>query len=323
MSKHLHIYFSPWLHESRAFRAGKLAFQTGYASQIDYIGYSQSSLPPVEHKSSFERIIRLPVLTSPPGSLRILRSLSLPKWYLSCLREIPMESVSLIVAHSLAALPISAFFAYANNIPLLYDAHELETERSGWSFPIRCAAKVIESFLIPFCTAITVPSDAIRDHYSANYPNSHVTTIRNLPIIPSEIHPYPLKKVLGIPDQAALFVYCGSFGSGRGLNLLIEAFRGLDSSKRLLLVGYGPNKEYLMSQASDSPNIYFHDAVPHKDLIPLLSGADVGVIVPSTDSLSYKYALPNKLFEYAAAKIAIIAGDGPEVIRFASSYPAS
>ena len=30
----------------------------------------------------------------------------------------------------------------------------------------------------------------------------------------------------------------------------------------------------------------------------------------------------NKLFEYAAAKIAIIAGDGPEVIRFASSYPA-
>ena len=60
MSKHLHIYFSPWLHESRAFRAGKLAFQTGYASQIDYIGYSQSSLPPVEHKSSFERIILYP-----------------------------------------------------------------------------------------------------------------------------------------------------------------------------------------------------------------------------------------------------------------------
>ena len=47
------------------------------------------------------------------------------------------------------------------------------------------------------------------------------------------------------------------------------------------------------------------------------------MVVLRASSLSYEYALPNKLFEYAAAGLGIIVGKGPELLRFAAEYPVS
>jgi glycosyltransferase involved in cell wall biosynthesis len=323
VSRHLHFYFSAWTNESRAWRAGTLAQANGYADEIDYVGYKRSGLPDREYRAEGQRILRLGAEPSPSGSSRLRRAMSLPRWFLSCLRESPTIDAKLIVAHGLAALPVSVALARKHRIPLMYDAHELETERAGWSKPIRMIARVVESQLIFECDHVVLVNESIRDWYLAAYPGIDVSVVRNVPEIPSNIGRSSLRQTLNIAPEALVYAYCGALSGDRGLAELIEAFRGFAQDRHLVMIGYGHEKEALSALAQGLANVHFHDVVPQSELVTLLSGADVGIVVLRTDSLSYEYAMPNKLFEYAAARLGVIIGRGPELDRFAREYPAS
>jgi glycosyltransferase involved in cell wall biosynthesis len=205
----------------------------------------------------------------------------------------------------------------------LYDAHELETERNGWSWPIRRFAKIIESRLISACDHTIVVSDSIQGWYESTYPGLKVSTVRNVTNIPKMVGESRLRGTLDVPPDAILFVYCGVLSDGRGLQELVAAFQDLGPDRHLVLVGSGPLRESLSAQITDLSNVHLHDRVPQSELITLISGADVGVMVPSTVALSYRFAMPNKVFEYAAAGLAICVGTGPDLQRFAAAYPAA
>lgn len=323
MSRHLHYYFSNWTNESRAWRAGALAQDRGYASDIDYIGYKSAGLPDEEIYSDGQRILRLGAEPAQPGSSRLLRALSLPRWYIACLRESRVDDATMIIAHSLAALPVCVRLARRHRLPLLYDAHELETERAGWSRPIRKIARFVETLLIRRCDHVILVNDSIYDWYNNAYPGISASVVRNVPNAPPNIGKSMLRQTLGLSSDVILYVYCGALGADRGLSELIEAFRDLGNDRHLVMIGYGHGKEALTTQAAGLGNVHFHDAVPQSELVTLMSGADVGIIVPRTDSLSYEFGLPNKLFEYAAAGLGVITGTGPELHRFSKEYPAS
>jgi glycosyltransferase involved in cell wall biosynthesis len=59
--------------------------------------------------------------------------------------------------------------------------------------------------------------------------------------------------------------------------------------------------------------VYFHDAVPQNELLTLTASADAGVIPYQANCLNNLYCTPNKLFEFIAAGIPIIATDLPEI----------
>lgn len=323
MTRHLHYYFSAWTHEARAWRAGALAQERGYATEIDYIGCKGPGLPEEQQHAEGQRIFRLGAEPAPPGSSRLLRMLSLPRWFKACLRESRTDDAALIVAHSLAALPVAVRLARRHRLPLLYDAHELETERAGWSKPIRMMARGVEARLIRKCDHVILVNDSILEWYLDAYPGIDASVVRNVPVKPTKIGTSTLRETLNLPAEALVYVYCGALGSDRGLSELIEAFRSLGADRQFVMIGYGNGKDALVAQAQGLDNVRFHDAVPQSELITLLSGADVGIIVPRTDALSYKYMLPNKLFEYAAAGLGVITGKGPELERFSHEYPAS
>lgn len=322
MTRHLHFYFSSWTNESRAWRAGELALEFGYASSIDYVGYRGFGYPDEEPRGKGQRILRFGSAPAAPGRARLLRALSLPHWWLSCLRSVRTDDAGLVIAHSLAALPVAAYLARRHRLALLYDAHELETERAGWSKIIRKIAKVIESWLIRRCDHVILVNDSIREWYLDAYPGIDTTVVRNVPVAPKAIGMSTLRQTLGIPKDALVYVYCGALGSDRGLFELVEVFRSLGDDRHFVMIGYGHGKNALIAQAQGLTNVHFHDAVPQPELVTLISGADVGIVVLRTDALSYEYALPNKLFEYAAAGLGVITGKGPELERFACEYPA-
>lgn len=323
MTRHLHYCFCNWTNESRAWRSGTLAQDQGLARQVDYIGYKSDGLPDQETRAPGQRILRLGSPPAPPGSARLRRALSLPQWYRACLRAPPPDDVTLLVAHSLAALPLAVRLARKHRLPLLYDAHELETERAGWPKPIRRIAKWVEARLVRHCDHVTVVNQSILDWYLAAYPGIDASVVRNVPEITATTGTSTLRKTLNLPDDALVYVYCGALGADRGLPEMIEAFRGLGPDRHFVMIGYGSGKAALVAQAQGLDNVHFHDAVPQSELVTLLSGADVGTVVLRTEALSYEYALPNKLFEYAAAGLAVIVGRGPELQRFAREYPAT
>ena len=62
--------------------------------------------------------------------------------------------------------------------------------------------------------------------------------------------------------------------------------------------------------------VYFHPAVPQHELIELTASADVGVIPYQATCLNNFYCTPNKLFEFIAAGLPILATDLPELRKF-------
>jgi len=319
--RHVHLYFCPWQHESRAWRAGASALEAGLAREIHYIGYRANGFPDEERIDERQTIKRIGAHPARPGSARLLRALSLPKWWRAAARTQSSKEVALVQAHSLAALPAGIMVARRSGAGLLYDAHELETEREGWNPAIRWIAKRVERFLIKRCDHTIVVNDSIREWYEKAYPGVSVSTVRNVPVIPAKTGPSQLRERLGLSTKPLLYVYCGLLGHGRGIFEMIEAFGGLGDGHHLAFVGFGPLEAQVRAAIELHANIHFHPAVNQSELIALLSGADVGAFLPSGQSMSYHNSLPNKIFEYCASGLGLLVSDAPELARFAGEYP--
>jgi len=319
--RHLHLYFCPWQHESRAFRAGATALEAGLADEVHYVGYRADGFADEERIDDRQLIRRIGPQPVRPGSPRLLRAMSVPRWWRAIVRTQCSRDVALVTAHSIAALPGAVMAARRSGAGLLYDAHELETEREGWSPMIRWFARCFERFFIRRCDHTVVVNDAIRAWYERAYPGLSVSTVRNVPVIPPVTGPSRLRESLGISKDPLLYVYCGIMGRGRGLFEMIDAFGGLSQEHHLAIVGFGPLEAEVKAAASKHSNIHLHPAVDQSELIALLSGADVGVHFPTGTSTSYHISLPNKVFEYSAAGLALMVSDAPELKRFASEHP--
>jgi alkanesulfonate monooxygenase SsuD/methylene tetrahydromethanopterin reductase-like flavin-dependent oxidoreductase (luciferase family) len=64
-----------------------------------------------------------------------------------------------------------------------------------------------------------------------------------------------------------------------------------------------------------SDRVRLHAPVPYSELIRTLSEYDVGVFVLPPINFNYRWALPNKLFDFVQARLGIIVGPSPEMAR--------
>jgi len=69
----------------------------------------------------------------------------------------------------------------------------------------------------------------------------------------------------------------------------------------------------LTAQAAGLDNVVFHDPVPYSELASTLRGYDVGVMVLAPVTFSYRWALPNKIFDFVQARLGVIVGPSPEM----------
>jgi glycosyltransferase involved in cell wall biosynthesis len=322
MSKALHIYYSSWVHESRAWRAGDLVLENGLVDEVVYVGHQFDGLPNETQRSAKETIVLLPPLLGSTTERRGERVRGLFRWW----REIYARyrndrDIRFIQAHSLVAMPVAALLKWKLRIPLLYDAHELETERDGWGERTKKIARVLERNLIWRADHTIVVGEAIRKWYARTYPGLALSLVRNIPVIPdARGQAGSLRKAFGISDDHLVCVYCGVISPSRGTKELIEIFHRLPPDKHMVFVGYGDDVEMLQRESAGAPNIHYHPAVPSHQVVDFIREADLGVIFPVSDSLSYRYGMPNKLFEYAAAGLSILCGDGDDMKAFVETH---
>ena len=101
-----------------------------------------------------------------------------------------------------------------------------------------------------------------------------------------------------------LIMHTGSMGQPNGLQLLLEVANDFRANSKVgfVFIGGGSCKDELM-QASNSPHVFFFDAIPKDQVQQALSYADIGYC-GSQKGLGdlYKYGVsPNKIFDYMAA----------------------
>lgn len=112
-------------------------------------------------------------------------------------------------------------------------------------------------------------------------------------------------------------IHSGGSNPGRRIDIMIDAMRGVENATLdLMLMSTGAGTiEALKMHAKDVPNVRFRDPVPFQDMIPTLQQYDVGISMLPPTSFNNTMALPNKLFEYVQARLAVVIGPSPEMAR--------
>ena len=85
-----------------------------------------------------------------------------------------------------------------------------------------------------------------------------------------------------------------------------------------MVVGYGyhrPTLEADVRRRGLTDRVKFFGPIPNDELLRWTAAADIGLCNIVNSSLSYYTSLPNKLFEYIIAGVAVLGSDSPEIGR--------
>ena len=299
----------------------------GLVDRITVLGTWQEGLAEEEQLGENINLIRIKTISkTSPSKNWLLRKLyalfSLWQYYRACYRYCKQQRPQFISCHNLILLPISAIIKNKTGCIFLYEPHELETERTGMGGMEKTVSKFIERRYIYSADKIVTVCDPISKIYKKLYDlsDAKVVSIQNAPVNPDfgkEVKRYNLlREEFNIPAGAIIFIYQGVLSRFRGIQSYLDCFSRLDESKHTVLMGYGEDESLIKQYSRQYKNIHFKPAVPVKDIIKYTSSADVGLFfIPGYDiSLSYKYCLPNKFFEYAIAGLHICVSDNFELL---------
>lgn len=220
-------------------------------------------------------------------------------------------------------LPLGVIVKIITGAKLIYDAHELESNRNGLAKMLGKLVFLTEKLLWGFVDTLIVVSPSIQTWYKENIGKKCSEVILNSPALADnnkEFDKTYLRKRFSIPDSSKVFIYIGILGEGRGIDLIIEAFKSNGLSSHLVFLGYGKLKKELERIAMKHPNIHVHGAVAYEQVISVAKSADVGLCFIQNVSLSDYYCLPNKLFEYCFAEIPVLASDFPDISHIVAQY---
>ena len=230
---------------------------------------------------------------------------------------------SVVHCHDTPVLPLGVLIKFFNGSKVVYDAHELESNRNGLSSFLGSLVLFVERRLWRYIDKLIVVSPSIKKWYINNVGEKPCTVILNSPINNNKNknkNKTYLRNKFSVPNKAKIFLYIGVIGPGRGIDLILDSFINKNSKAHLIFLGYGQYKKKLLEISSKNLNIHFHDPVPHEEVVSIAGGADVGLCLIEKVSLSDYYCLPNKLFEYAFSEIPILASNFPDISYVVKKY---
>ena len=224
------------------------------------------------------------------------------------------HNCNVLLANDLDTLLSNAMVSKLKRKKLFYDTHELFTEvpelqnanfkKKVWLWIERhCIHRPVATYTV--CRSIA-------DYYNEKY-GLDMKVVRNLPVI-KEIQPYEGRK--------NILLYQGALNMGRGIELLIEMMKHFPDYK-LYVAGKGYMDAELKTFATDlnlTDRVVFTGNLRFDELHKLTSRAKIGFSVEQGDSLNYRYALPNKVFDYIQAGTPLVCSNLPEMRVVVDEY---
>lgn len=224
----------------------------------------------------------------------------------------------LVHCHDTPLLPVAVMLAWLCRSKVVYDAHELESDKNGQTPLVSRVTYLLEKASWGGIDGFVTVSGSILRWYESRFAKRDTALVLNSPVIADSaqvggLTEHRFHRTFGIPEERLIFVYLGLFVPGRGIEKLLQVFSKQDVQAHIVFVGRGPLREMIQQRAHDNPRLHVHDAVPHDQVVSLVKSADYGVCLVEKVSLSDYYSLPNKLFEYAFAGVPVLASDFPDM----------
>ena len=227
-------------------------------------------------------------------------------------------------AHDAAMLVPGAVGAWACGAALVYDSHELATgvpyRERGWDWLVRA----IERAIVPRCAAVITVSDGIAARLRDRYRLKRTpTVVRNVTAL-SVNGAGGLRRRVGLDATAPLVLHQGAPAPERGCEVLLEAVASLPAVNVVFLgdpePGYGEQLASEIERRGLADRVTTVGSIPLDELLAHTSEADVGVTLLQDTCENHRLALPNKLFEYIAAGVPVVASALPETQRLVEGY---
>lgn len=223
----------------------------------------------------------------------------------------------IILANDWPALVVAARYKSAHGGRIHYDTHEFATlefdERLFWRVVYKAMVYQLERDAIGAADSISTVgpklAEALQKHYKlARLPS----VIRNIPNQISLVCPPPAAWPLRI-------LYHGQVLPDRGLEALIDSIPLWHTPHRVVIRGNG-NPGYiarLRAQAEATGRcelLEFQAAVMPDEVMEIASkSSDLGVHFTPLDTDQRHFSLPNKLFEYIGAGLAVAVSPGADL----------
>ena len=316
-----HITLQPTQNDARVARAVACLEAAGYACPL--VGPSRDAAPgfglPAMTRGHKMRI----ALTFGPAARTGYRAahrafFALPH-HRAALRALIAARPDAIHAHDWDGLVVAEAAARQLRAPFAYDAHELaaemHAERRGWRLVVAPLIRRLEgpaarraAFTITVGPRLAA---SLRDRLALDDP---VAVIRNIPPI------HPVGPPAPRPHGARLLLhYHGILARGRGLETALDALEMLPADTALRLTG--PWRQPAFQAAVEARvrarprdgRLTIHPAVPPAELVAHAASADIGLCLLSGDTAHDRVALPNKLFEYLNAGLAVLVSGSDEM----------
>jgi glycosyltransferase involved in cell wall biosynthesis len=225
------------------------------------------------------------------------------------------HSADVWLANDWNTLPIAAHLALYQGGRYVYDTHELaydeHSESAVWRLFQRPTIYALEHKYIGGARAVTAVSQSICDR---------LQTLHGLARAPLVVRNTPRYRAIPFrpTGDRIRVLYHGIIVPGRGLEACIRSVAKWNPQFDLTLRGpiseaYRNTLEAEVARAGVAGRVHFAAPVRMEELVEAASSFDVGLFALPGHSKHNLYALPNKLFEYAMAGLALCVSDMPEM----------
>lgn len=218
--------------------------------------------------------------------------------------------------HDPELIPSGFIIRLLSRKSVIFDVHEHYPNaimskkylRKQLKLPIKLMYELLEFLLLPFLSGVIFTTKEIGERYK-KYTSC-------------KIENYP-PKTLFAKEQTEkdpnLLLYLGGITEIRGIRQLVYGFslvRENNPDAKLLLVGGFENDQFekeihdQVAKLGLTTSVLFKGKVPYEKVQLYMKEASIGII-PYLPEPNHLVCLPNKLFEYMASGIAVIASDFP------------
>lgn len=212
--------------------------------------------------------------------------------------------------------------------PIVYDAHDFY---SGINRPeellpherliIHPLYEAVERLCVRSAAAVVTVSCGVADLMERKFGRRPVV-LRNTD--DGRLHRVPrqlLRETLGLSRREFVIVVVGQGKSGQAWAELLSVLGSLPDDVHVVALGAGHTR--LMALAKDSGvdgRVHVVGPVHPTEVVPVVAGADVGLLLYYARAANYRAALPNGFFQCVAAGLPLIYPPLPEIAQIAQRF---
>ncbi len=235
-----------------------------------------------------------------------------------------LSKTDLIFAEDVYTLPFAVIFSKIKKSKVFYDSREVYGHLAGLKRREKLQAfwGWVEKNCINSVNLVITTGEMDSKHIEEEYGLPGTMVIRNLPFNAEIKETFNFRKQLNFERGKKILLYQGVILHGRGLEIIFDIMPELKDCV-LIILGDGEHKEYyedLAKKKKLEDKVFFLGKFKQEELLKYTAGADVGLAIIENLSLSYYFALPNKMFEYIYCGVPVLASNLPQMKSIIEKY---